>query len=272
MKFILVFLCLCIALYALAASALYRFQRQLIYFPTPAIPHGFTTEKINVKAGINEGQRNAIVINPGHHHAVLYFGGNAEAVALSAEEFKPFTEDTTIYFVEYSGYGNSTGAPSESQLYLDALAWHERLASKHTHISVIGRSLGSGVATYLAAERPIHKLVLVTPFDSILRVAQNRFSLFPVSFLLKDQFHSDTRAPQITAPTLIMIAKLDSIVPAHHALTLADAFPEQQKTVHIFNTAEHNNISATADYFHKIFDFLKPEGSITTTTTTKRDR
>lgn len=259
MKLILFSLTVCVVLYALATMALYHYQRNLIYFPTPAIEHPFNTEQLVV----DDGQRNAIVLNPGQQHAVLYFGGNAEAAALSADAFRPHIQNKTFYFIEYSGYGSSTGMPSEAQLYTDALAWHDHLANRHSQLSVIGRSLGSGVATYLAANRTLHRLVLVTPFDSVLHVAQQRFSLFPVSLLLKDQFRSDTRIPNITTPALLMIAEHDSIVPAAHALALADLFPETQKTVHIFKAETHNTIGDNTEYFPTLLTFLASPKKLT---------
>lgn len=202
--------------YVSVGAALFMAQRNFIYFPTEPVEHGE-----DVIGFEHEGATlDVIRLNSGHASALLYFGGNAEEVAYNAPEFGRAFPEHTVYLVNYRGYGGSTGKPSEAALFADAVHVHDQLAGTHDTISVVGRSLGSGVATFLAANREVDKLVLVTPFDSILRVAQARFPIFPLSVLLMDQFDSASRAHQVTADVLIVIAENDEIISARAELQL----------------------------------------------------
>ena len=167
-------------IYILACAVMYLMQRKLIYYPTGKIPHSFPQLKM-----INQNETlEVIVLNEGKNEALLYFGGNAEAVIYNAEDFLTAFTQHTVYLLNYRGYGESTGYPTEKGIFSDALLLFDKVQEKHQKISVIGRSLGSGVAVYLASKRPLNKLALITPYDSIKSLGQSKFIIFPVFLLL----------------------------------------------------------------------------------------
>jgi len=232
---------------------LYFAQSSFIYFPTPAVSIKGLSEQVIQ----NDGEYIKIhVLNEGRPRALLYFGGNAEAVAYNAPEFKQVFPDYTVYFVNYRGYGGSTGTPEEQSLYSDALLLFDTVMARHESIAVIGRSLGTGVATYLASRRDVNKLVLVTPFDSIENVAASHYPLYPVSIMLKDKYDSIGRVPAIKAPTLMLIAANDRIIDTSHAHKLAAAFPEGQVAKHVLSSSGHDSISSNPQYYVLMRDFL----------------
>lgn len=114
---------------------------------------------------------------------------------------------------------------------------------------LVGRSLGSGVASYVASRRKIVRLVLITPFDSIERIAAQRFSIMPISLILQDKFESWRYAPQITAPTLIIASELDSIVPRANTEALIAAFKPGITRAKVLSGVDHGSISAHPEYF-----------------------
>ena len=120
-------------------------------------------------------------LNPGKSGALLYFGGNAERLDASRDEFARLFPDRTVYLLSYRGYGASEGQPGEAALFGDALALYDAARARHPRrrYAVIGRSLGSGVASYLASQRPVERLALVTPFDSLAEVAQAHYPVVP---------------------------------------------------------------------------------------------
>ncbi len=242
-----------VALIYLALCAwLYVKQRSLLYFPVPAMA--------NVQAQAFEFssdglQLNGWVVNPGQSKALIYFGGNAEQIEWNALEFQLSIPNVTVYLVPYRGYGGNPGEVTEENLYRDALNLFDTIKPKHKNIGLIGRSLGSGVATYVATKRSVDKLILVTPYDSIVNVAQDNYSIFPVSLLIKDRFESDKLAANIKAKTLIMIAENDEVIPRSNTENLIRHF-KQKPTVVVFNSAGHNSISDTADYQKTISKFL----------------
>lgn len=232
---------------------LYIYQRRYIYNPSPEIPNG-KFPLIKIRNGLRLIR--VLVVNHVQPDAIIYFGGNSEQVNLNAPHFSKLFPNHTIYLVHYRGYGGSGGRPTESALYRDALAVYNHIHAKHNTISVVGRSLGSGVATYLAAERPIERLVLVTPFDSLERVAQGMYPLYPVSWILTDKFDSISRAPKIKAPTLIILTQHDDVVPHSHSLKLADAFTPGQVSVQLLPNATHDRLDISGAYGNLLRAFL----------------
>jgi dienelactone hydrolase len=83
-------------------------------------------------------------------------------------------------------------------------------------IAVVGRSLGSGVAVQVAKERPAHSVVLITPYDSILAIAKRKFRVMPIEYMLRHRFESIKYAPALKAPTYVLRAASDDVVPHSH--------------------------------------------------------
>ena len=120
----------------------------------------------------------------------------------------------------------------------------------------MGRSLGSGAATYLASKRPVEKMLLISPFDSIKSVAQNKFPIYPMFLLLKDKYDSIGRVKDISAKTIVLIAENDEVIPKKHSLRLISEFPPEQLTIKTISDAGHNDISNKMEYYNHLKDFL----------------
>lgn len=179
---------------------------------------------------------------------VIYFGGNAENID-SVFYMARKINNVHIASMHYRGYGLSTGKPSEQALYADALAIYDDLKQKYPTlpIAVVGRSLGTGIATYLAANRSVQSVGLFTPYDSIESVAKRHYRWLPVKYLLKHKFDSVRNAKHIQAPTHIVFAENDSLIPKEHALRLLDAI-RGQKTWHLLPNVGHNDIQDSTEY------------------------
>lgn len=234
-------------------ALLYFFQHHFIYFPSFEI-NDDSEQSIKIQS---DGETlNVWVINPGNKEAIIFFGGNAANAYYAIGQFKRMITDRTVYLVDYRGYGGSSGSPSEQALFSDALNIYDHLKTSHDKILVFGQSLGSSVAIHMAAHRDIQKMILTTPFDSIVAVAKSSYPIYPVSILLKERFDSLSLVDSITAKTLMIIAEKDRIIPKKHAYSLAKAFkPEQLKIVEIANTG-HNTVADHPQYEPTIIDFL----------------
>ena len=191
--------------------------------------------------------------------AVLYFCGNAEEQTgfflWSPNELRPYG----VAGVDYRGYGRSDGKASEKALKADALAVYDALAARlgdDPRIVVMGRSLGTALAAWVAARRPVAGVVLVTPFDSLAAVGQQAHPLVPVRLLLKYPFDVLPDAANVKAPTLFLIASADTLVPPVHAERLAAAW-KAPKEVRVIEGATHGNIVDTPEYWTFVRDFVK---------------
>jgi len=248
---------ICVLVYLGFGLYLFFAQRHLMYFPTPPVPGG--SAEVEILPSENE-QLKIWIVSPGRDRALLYFGGNAEDVYYNADSFRKTLPGHSVYLVNYRGYGGSSGTATEQNLFADALNIHDEIISRHSGVSVIGRSLGSAVAAYLASQRPVEKLVLVTPFDSAVAVGQGLFPLYPVSLLLRDRYESIKYVVQIMADTLIISAEKDRVIPARHTASLAGAFPPAQLEQVVIKNAGHNNLANTATYWEAISRFLSNPG------------
>lgn len=157
----------------------------------------------------------------------IYFGGRSEDVRWLLNEAQGF-KDLPLVFFNYRGYGKSQGKPIEKHVVADARAIYKWVAEQpwcdRDRISVIGRSLGTGVAMQLAASTPVHKLVLFTPYDSLLNIARKKVPLAPVSLLLRSKFKSNECAMNVRNPTFVLLAENDSVVPHDSSLRLMQHF------------------------------------------------
>lgn len=231
---------------------LYIYQRNFLYFPTAKMNTSY--EKMVLK---NENESiNIIILNKGYKNAILYFGGNAESMAQSSDYIAQQFPEFTVYLMDYRGYGASTGEPTEEGLYSDALKLYDTIQLQHDRISIGGRSLGSGVAIHVASKREVSKLALITPFDSIISVAEEMYPLYPVSFLLEDKYDSKSKVKDIRAVTFIVMAEDDKIILRKHTQELIDAFEPAQLKVTTIKNRGHNDISSDANYYKVMQDFI----------------
>lgn len=234
-----------IVAYLAACAALFVFQRSLIYFPQPRSAAGnasimtLPVDGADVVVSVRERRGSS---------AVIYFGGNAEDVSQSLAELAAAFPDRTLYLMHYRGYGGSSGTPSETALVADALLLFDRAHTQHANIVVIGRSLGSGVAVQLASARPAERLVLVTPYDSVLGLAAGQFPYVPVRWLLHDKFESGKYAAKITAPTLLIAAENDEVIPRSSTETLHARFATGVALLRVVSGTGHNTISSSPEY------------------------
>jgi uncharacterized protein len=231
--------------YAALCAGMFFLQRSLQYFPQPrrfAPLHGEAT----FQSGDALLQL-TVRTHPGPK-AVLYFGGNGEDVSGSLPPLLKAFPDREIVLLHYRGYGGSTGRPTEAAITADAAGLFDRIHAEHPDVIVVGRSLGTGVAVRLASTRPVSRLVLVTPYDSLLGIAQQQFPYVPVRWLLLDKYESWRYVPRVSAPTLILAAEHDEIIPLASTERLRGRFPAAQVRYAVLRNTSHNTIPDDPSY------------------------
>lgn len=232
-------------LYLGCCVLLFACQRSLIYYPhPPSSAQGTSTLTLEV-----EGAEVRVTTKPASGpEAVIYFGGNAEDVNYSLPDLEAAFPRHALYVMHYRGYGASTGKPSEKNLVADALALFDRVRAEHEKVVAFGRSLGSGVAIQLATSRPVSRLILVTPYDSLVDLAARHYPIFPVRWLMRDKFDSWRYAPSVTAPTHLVAAQNDEIVPRQSTEALYARFPAGRATLRVVAGTGHNTIQESPEY------------------------
>jgi fermentation-respiration switch protein FrsA (DUF1100 family) len=220
------------------------FQRSFIYMPTPMTPAHEQTlilevpdARLRISGAIHDGPK-----------ALVYFGGNAEDVARTVPELAAVFPDRSIYAMHYRGYSGSTGRPSEAALRSDARKLFTMVHDRHSEVAVVGRSLGSSLAIQIAAEEPASRLVLIAPFESILKIAQRTAPFVPIRLLLCDPYESWRYAPRVTCPTTLIAASHDELVPAADTQRLFDAFKPGVATLRTIDGTDHNSVSGAPEF------------------------
>jgi uncharacterized protein len=199
------------------------FAQRAVLFPTPT-----SARTAPPAAGFPEAEEHVLTTADGEkvilwhvpagpgRPVVLYFHGNGDYLAGFFGRFRDLIADGTgIVALSYRGYAGSSGQPSEQGLLQDAAAAYAFTAARYSADKIVawGFSLGTGVAVALAAEQPIGKLILESPYTSIVDVAASAFWFAPVRLLMRDQFRSDQRIARIRVPLLVMHGALDPTVP-----------------------------------------------------------
>jgi pimeloyl-ACP methyl ester carboxylesterase len=225
-----------LAVYLAVRALVFIRQRSMIYYPQPF--EGGTL------LALGGGARVGVTLHeqPGPS-AVIYFGGNAEAVGYSLPELQAAFPGQSLYLMHYRGYGATPGEPTEDGLFADAQALYEHVRALHPQVTLVGRSLGSGIATRLASVKPVDRLVLVTPYDSMAGAASHHFPWLPVRLLLRDRYDSASYAAKVNAPTTILAAERDEVIPRVSSEALYRSFRPGIATFHVVPGVGHNDIS-----------------------------
>lgn len=244
-RMLLVLVAVVAALYIAACAALFLKQRSFLYYPQPA---SFGTAADRMNLAVEGGNVMVSVKERKGPGAVLYFGGNAEDVSYHLPTMPAQFPDRAIYLMHYRGYGGSVGSPTQALLQQDALALFDYVQAEHPDVIVIGRSLGTGVAIKLATVRPVSRLVLVTPYDSIEALAASQFPMFPVSWLLQDKFESRLYASLVKVPTLVIVAGNDQVIPRASTEQLYRRFAPGIARMEVIEGAGHDAILAAPQF------------------------
>jgi uncharacterized protein len=253
LKIIVVLAALVAAVYCAFCALLYFMQGRLLYpGTTDSNPKGFNS--IRIQSG--SADLKVWVLHPDAGPALLYFGGNGEDLGADLPDFDTAFPGRAVYFMNYRSYGGSAGVPSEPALIADAQTTYDLIAKTHTSIALMGRSLGTGVAVALATTRPVEKVVLVTPFDSIANIAADRYGWAPVRWLIKDHYDSVERMPHVRAPVLVIIAEHDESIPLLHTNALLASIPEAQRHSVMIRGGTHGYFGDYQRYLAIVRDFL----------------
>jgi pimeloyl-ACP methyl ester carboxylesterase len=241
----------------------YLLQEKLLFYPQPLgkpinVPN---VDEVAIKTEDGVTLRGWLVKSnhPLPAPLVIYFGGNAEEVSWLASVADQFG-GWSLLLVNYRGYGGSEGKPGERELFGDALSIYDWAVGRSDvlpgHVIAMGRSLGTGVAVHLAANRALRGVILVTPYDSITDIAKRHYPYLPVGMLIRHPFDSISRVDKIDAPLLCLAAAEDLVIPPKHARRLYDAW-RGPKTWREIADAGHDSISGDPAYWEAIGAFLK---------------
>ncbi|WP_461598906.1 alpha/beta hydrolase [Winogradskyella sp.] len=251
------------ALYIMIASALYFLQEKLMFLPT-TLEQNYQYQFDQPFEELFFKTEEDAIINALHFKTenpkgvILYFHGNAGDLSrwgIITEYFVERSYDVLV--MDYRTYGKSSGKLSEEAFYNDAQYCYDYLLKDYSEneITLYGRSLGTGIASYLASENTPKQLILETPYYSIEDIANHRFPFFPVKQLLKYRFPSYQYLKKTNCPITIIHGTEDNVVPYSSAKKLSELEINHLDFITIKN-GNHNNLVEFAEYHSAIAEVL----------------
>ena len=249
--------------YGLLVIAIYFLQEKLLFHPEklPAryqFEFSFPFKELHIST-TPEATINGLYFQAEKSQGlVLYFHGNAGSLRTwggVAQDFLVCNYD--VLMIDYRGYGKSTGKLSEEALYNDAQKVFQYV-SKHISfdkVVIYGRSLGTGIATKVAAENEVDLLILESPYYSMLDLANNWMPWLPQKWILKYPMRTDVYLLQVKCPIFIFHGDQDKTIYPGSSLKLSRSFKSGDELFPI-SGAGHNNIGLFQEYHRKLKEVL----------------
>ena len=222
-----------VAGYAGICLLVYLFQAKLVYMPYRELVSspdaiGLPYEPVTLHA--DDGVKLSAWFVPADkaRAVVLFCHGNAGNISHRLDTLRLFhgLRLSTLIF-DYRGYGESEGKPSEEGTYRDSeAAWTwltEEKGVAPERIVVFGRSLGGGVASWLAATHTPGALVLESTFTALPDVGAKVYPFLPVRLLARIRYPTLERLPGIRCPVLVVHSPQDDLIPCAHGRLLFEA-------------------------------------------------
>jgi hypothetical protein len=241
--------------YTLICALLYLVQEQLLFYPQR--DPGGTRYSVGVPVDelflpVDGAELHTLLFHaPQPRGVILYLHGNAGSLH-SWSDLAPdlVARGYDLLMVDYRGYGQSTGRiAGEAQLHADMAAVYTWLSARYPEEQIVlyGRSLGSGLATRLAAERRPRLLILESPYYSLEAIARRQFAWVP-PFLLKYPLRSYEWIGEVRCPVVIVHGTADTVVPFGDGERLAAAVVTPLSFVPI-EGGDHNDLDRFQAYW-----------------------
>ncbi len=234
--------------YCLILVWMYVNQEHFIYFPTTTAASLWRERAVHAGVQIIPGV-NAIVAEPpvvdASTKTAVFFHGNDSDAFERLSLAKVFNNrGYRLVLAEYPGYGPTPGKPSQTTIVPAAMALMREISQRWPgRVTLVGESLGSGVAAQIAGAMPesVDKLVLITPFTSLRETAAQKMWFVPVSLLLKSPFDSSAALKNYHGPSAVLVAGQDELVGPQAGLALQKQLASQgPSSLLVLPKAAHN--------------------------------
>lgn len=239
-------------------------QGRMVFFPTHDIestPEAFGLDYEDVRIPVGGDEIDAWLVHaPRPRGTVLFFHGNAGNMSHRGETIRFWNRHGfDLLIVDYRGYGQSTGRPSERHTYEDALAAWTWLTEERgvapSRIVVHGRSLGGAIAAWLAVERTPAVLIIESTFTSVPDIAKDVMPWVPGKWAVRIKYDTLDRIGRLKCPLLIAHSSGDDVIPYPHGKRLFEAAPEPKTFLEL--VGPHNGgWVQTAEYEDRLDEFL----------------
>ena len=256
-----------VGVYIIFAGYLFVFQSSYVYYPERALtadPGSIGLPFENVLLETEDGLRLSgwFIPKEDSRGVLLFCHGNAGNIGHRLESIQLFHQlGLEVFIFDYRGYGESEGKPTETGTYEDAETAWRYLVDKHkvdpSKIVVFGRSLGGGVASWLASRHTPGALILESTFTSLPDIAATSYRFMPVRLMLRFKYNTAEYLSEVNCPTLIIHSRGDEIMPFIHGQRLFEIASEPKKFLEITGTHNEGFITSGAQYEEGLNAFIR---------------
>jgi fermentation-respiration switch protein FrsA (DUF1100 family) len=237
--------------YACVALALFFAQSRLVHLPEipgralTATPEtaGLDYESVSIVTADGVKLHGWFVPVEPPRATLLFFHGNAGNISHRLDSLRIFHDlGLSTLIIDYRGYGQSEGKPSEQGLYADSEAAWRYLESERgltsRQIVIFGRSLGGAVAAWLAARHQPRMLILESTFTSAPDMAAELYPFLPTRLLTRLQYDARRNLELVRCPVLIVHSRDDEIIPFRHGQRLYETARQPKQLLEL--KGDHN--------------------------------
>lgn len=254
-----------VLIYALGGIAIYYLQDYFLFQSTPlrgnhkynfSIPYREVNIAVTQQQNLNIIQFETAGPPKG---VVLYFHGNRKNISWYAGFAPMFTvHGYEVWMIDYPGYGKSTGKITEETLYNYALQLYKLAMKQYSADSILvyGKSMGTGLATYLASNVACKRVILETPYYSLSSLGSHFFPIYPMERMMNVDIPSWEYLKDVSEPVSIFQGTDDWIVPMSNALKLKPLLKKTDEFITI-KDGSHNDLRGYPLFTMKLDSLLK---------------
>lgn len=250
-----------ILLYILSIVFLY-FKQEKFFFNPKVLAKDYVFEfdrpfeELNIPVGTKDSLNAVLFKTPESKGVVLYFHGNAGAIHDWGKRAHLFLDNGyDILFVDYRGYGKSTGSYSNSDELLndaDEVYEYTKTLYNENDIVVLGFSLGTGVASYVASKHNPKFLILNAPYYSWKTLITEEIAPPIPKFIMNYDIPTYTYIPKVKCPIRIFHGTKDFLIHPDTNSKLLQAINPSNIELTMITDAGHNGIHITKTYYDEL--------------------
>lgn len=258
-----------ISVYLFFLILAFVFQAKMVFFPDPHVTQapediGLSYQEVSLSTSDGVLLHGWFVPGPGgkKRPSVLFFHGNAGNISHRLQMLEILHElGLSCLIIDYRGYGQSRGSPTEQGLYKDGkTAWNWLIQEKGLRPEEIicwGCSLGGAVAARLARDKNPGALIIESSFTSLPDLGQKLYPFLPIKFISRFRFTTRKYLKEVSCPVLLIHSREDEIVPFDHGLRLYEAANNPKLFLEISGGHNDGYIISGQRYISGVKDFLK---------------
>lgn len=260
------FLGFLVVMFVILSVTIYSAQEYVIFFPNDSEQDRETLQQSHTykQVTISQKYKGWLKENDNSDTIIVYFGGNAQNTASTFLQFESVgifdvMKNYSFLSIDYPSYGESEGSLSQDSLFemADDVMEYVDDHFPDKKVDLIGYSIGTGIASYVADHHALHKFVLVAPYNNGKDLFNTYFSIFygPLTNLIHYPLASDQYVKQVTCDSLVVMSKADSIVPMKLSKRLIKAFQKEPATV-VYEKDTHADLITEVKPWKDIIAFL----------------